>query len=96
MAKLGAVVSRCGAFIDSYPVGYMRSLALAAVAFAASFTMPPRQTADEIRSVGVDPLVDCLMADRNRSTAAKPACDQLRRPALFDLFTHIKPHGGAL
>ena len=96
VAELGAVVSRCGALIDSDPVGYMGTLVFPAVAFAASLAMPARQTADETRSVSIDPLVDRLMADRNRSTAAKPACDQLRRPAVFKLFTHIKPQAGVL
>lgn len=59
MAELKAVVNRRGAVIDTYPVGDVRALVFAAVAYAIPFAMSARQAADQLerqrKSIGRSP-----------------------------------------
>src|SRR3989338_6551233 len=68
----------------------MRALVLAGVAARLPHPVGPHQVGDEMSVLGVDPLVDRLMADGGAGSAhGQTSGDELWRPADSEAVVHI-------
>ena len=63
MAALKAFFDILGAVLDGNPLGDMGFSVFAGISATKPFFVSPDQAGDQMTSIRIDPLIDCLMAD---------------------------------
>ena len=97
VAELAACRHRRGPVPNRDPRRDMRGVVLARIAAGLTPTVRPDQTRYEIPGLGIDPLVDGLMADgRVGASAGTPTRNEFRRPARAEPVGHVLPQAWAL